>query len=61
MLHFLMKSHCGVKGLIKNDATGEPIKNATVTVEDYKPVTTTRDGEYWKLLLPASRTYQVVI
>ena len=60
MLHFLMKSHCGVKGQVKNDATGEPIENATVTVEEYTPVSTTKDGEYWKLLLPDSGTYKVV-
>jgi len=60
MLHFLLKSHCGIKGFIIDDATGTAIKNASVSVEDYKPVTSSKDGEYWKILLPGNRRYRVV-
>ena len=60
MLHFLLKSHCGIKGFIIDDATSTAIKNASVSVEDYKPVTSSKDGEYWKILLPGNRRYRVV-
>lgn len=57
MLNFLMQVHAGVKGIVRNKE-GEPIEKAMVTVEKMKPVKTTRNGEYWKLILPGN--YSVV-
>ena len=57
MLNFLLQVHAGVKGLVRNEED-EPVVNARVAVGRLKPVKTTSNGEYWKLILPGN--YSVV-
>ena len=38
------------------DEEGEPIVRALVELEDLKAVTTTRSGEFWKLVMPGNYT-----
>jgi len=58
MLNFLLQVHAGVKGIVRNEE-GEPIEKAMVAVGKMKPVKTSRNGEYWKLILPGN--YSVVV
>ena len=57
MLNFLLQVHAGVKGIVRNEEE-EPIEKAMVAVGNMKPVKTTSNGEYWKLILPGK--YSVV-
>ena len=57
MLNFLLQVHAGVKGIVRNEEE-EPLVKATVAVGKMKPVKTTNNGEYWKLILPGN--YSVV-
>ena len=57
MLNFLMQVHAGLKGIVRNQ-DGEPMEKARVAVGKTKPVKTTSNGEFWKLVLPG--TYSVV-
>merc|ERR1719369_2483197 len=59
MLQLMEATHMGVTGLIK-DQTGAPVESAIVQVRGIKHnVTTTRRGEYWRLLTPG--TYTLVV
>ena len=57
ILNFLLQVHAGVKGIVRNEEE-EPLVKATVAVGKMKPVKTTNNGEYWKLILPGN--YSVV-
>lgn len=50
-----MEAHAGVKGLVL-DERKKPIMNAVVQVDDFNPVKTSREGEFWKLLRPGNYT-----
>lgn len=61
LLNYIWQSHIGVKGLVIDSASGEPIPQAIVWVKNLTgetptpimhPVTTTDLGEYWRLLTP---------
>ena len=55
----MQQVHSGVKGLVK-DVNGRPVSKAAIKVTgNEKSVTTTTDGEYWRLLLPGSYTMSV--
>lgn len=57
MLNFLLQVHTGLKGIVRNEEE-EPVVMALVAVGKTKPVKTTSNGEYWKLILPGN--YSVV-
>ena len=57
MLNFLMQVHVGLKGIVRSQ-DGESIEKARVAVGNMKPVRTTSNGEFWKLVLPGN--YSVV-
>lgn len=66
LINFLWQAHIGIKGLVTDSLSGEPIADADVevtNVTDGKPklirhnVLTGENGEYWRLLIPG--TYDV--
>ncbi|KAL0114982.1 hypothetical protein PUN28_010506 [Cardiocondyla obscurior] len=57
LIKYLEQVHIGIKGFVR-DKDGKPIRRANVIVEGINHnVTTTSNGEYWRLLLPG--TYSV--
>lgn len=57
LIKYLEQVHIGIKGFV-GSTDGKPIKRANVIVEGINHnVTTTTNGEYWRLLLPG--TYSV--
>merc|ERR1711862_1077723 len=55
ILTFLEMAHMGIKGIVTNRTTGKPIQGAQIHVQGIKhPVSTTKSGEYWKLLMPGT-------
>ena len=54
MLHFVMKAHQGIKGFVVNEK-GEGLSGASIKIKgNDKLVTTSKEGEYWKLLVPGN-------
>ncbi|UYV74440.1 CPE [Cordylochernes scorpioides] len=67
LLHYMWQSHIGIKGLVHEAGTKLPLEGAVVKVvnitgDKLRPinhdVTTTAQGEYWRLLTPGQ--YRVV-
>jgi len=60
LIQYLRAVHWGVKGMVTDKETGEPIWRARLSVQgiDFN-VTTTSQGEYWRLLLPGTYTLKV--
>lgn len=57
LLSYIEAVHWGVKGLVA-DENGSPIKDAVIMVTGINHnVSTTANGEYWRLLLPD--TYEI--
>ncbi|VDK75166.1 unnamed protein product [Onchocerca ochengi] len=59
LIDFIKKVHIGIKGIVTNKITGEPIsgaviwiKNSTETTPIKHPVTSSETGEYFRLLTP---------
>ncbi|XP_025409980.1 carboxypeptidase D-like isoform X2 [Sipha flava] len=53
LLIWMQQSHRGIKGIIMSKSTGKPIPNATISILDRQnQFNTTKNGEYWKILLP---------
>lgn len=53
LLIWMQQAHRGIKGIVKDRLTGRPIENATLSILDRKTIfNTTRNGEFWKILLP---------
>lgn len=59
ILNFLASTHRGVRGLVVDQVTKEPISHATIIVDGIsKNITSTDRGEYWRLLVPGTYTLQ---
>jgi len=59
MMRFMEATHIGVKGLVKDEA-GDPVPDAVVVVQGIEHnITTTSQGEYWRLLAPG--TYTLIV
>jgi len=59
LLKYMESAHIGIAGFIV-DANGQPISNATVTIEgNTHEVRGTAAGEYWRLLAPG--TYKIIV
>ena len=59
LIAYMQQVHSGVKGLVKR-LNGHPVPKAAIKVTgNEKSVTTTTDGEYWRLLLPGNYTMSV--
>ncbi|XP_012216053.2 carboxypeptidase D-like [Linepithema humile] len=57
LIKYLEQAHIGIKGFVR-DKDGNPIQSANIVVEGINHnITSTADGEYWRLLLPG--TYSV--
>lgn len=53
LLTWMQQAHRGIKGIVMDRLTGRPIENATLSILDRKNTfNTTKNGEYWKILLP---------
>lgn len=58
LIKYLEQAHIGIKGFVRNRDNGNPIERANIVIEGINHnVTTTADGEYWRLLLPG--TYSI--
>ena len=59
LLALIAEVHRGLAGFVTDNITGQPIANASIDIIGRNhSVTTTRDGEYWRLLSPGA--YSVV-
>ncbi|OZC12622.1 hypothetical protein X798_00253 [Onchocerca flexuosa] len=58
LLAFMEYAHRGIKGFVF-DQKGYPVKNAILSINQGKNITTTDEGEFWRILLPG--TYTVLI
>lgn len=60
LLTWTQQAHRGIKGIVKDRLTGRPIENATLSVLDRQTIfNTTKNGEFWKILLPG--VYQLYV
>lgn len=51
----VLQVHQGVKGYVRDEATGAGIENATISVAGINhPVTAAAFGDFWRLLVPGS-------
>ncbi|XP_029111423.1 carboxypeptidase D isoform X3 [Scleropages formosus] len=57
LLEFIHQVHRGVKGMVMDSKDGTGIPNATISIKEVNhTVTTSKDGEYWRLLVPKTYT-----
>lgn len=60
LIKYLKAVHMGIKGLVTDGVTGEPVPHAKLSVRGINyNVSTTMTGEYWRLLLPGTYTVRV--
>jgi carboxypeptidase D len=53
LLNFIKEVHTGIKGVVVDSITKDPVEKAAVVVEGINHgVVTTKRGEYWRILLP---------
>ncbi|KAJ1071639.1 hypothetical protein K5549_001931 [Capra hircus] len=58
LIQFMKQVHQGVKGFVLDATDGRGILNATISVAEINhPVTTYKNGDYWRLLVPG--TYKI--
>lgn len=59
LISYLKQASLGFKGVVRHQISEEPLAGAIVHVSGLlRDVTTTDDGEYWRLLLPGTYTVQ---
>lgn len=59
LIKYMLETHKGIFGTVV-DQNGRPVVNASIKIKDIDhDIYTTRDGEYWRLLLPGE--YQVTV
>ncbi|CAL4139481.1 unnamed protein product, partial [Meganyctiphanes norvegica] len=57
LLAFMEHTHMGAKGVVSDAVSGDTLEGVSVSVQDINyNVTTSRRGEYWRLLLPGTYT-----
>lgn len=60
LLSYLESVHMGIKGLVTDQQSGQSIPKAIISVQGIgHNITTSVDGEYWRLLLPGNYTLGV--
>jgi carboxypeptidase D len=61
MLSYMEAVHHGVRGVVRDAASGQGVQEAVVVVDEIAHnVTTTNRGEYWRLLTPGNYTIRAV-
>jgi len=67
LIAYMKQSHLGIKGIVRNGRTGEPVVGASIKVKNVTngvnklithDVVSVKNGEYWRLLTPGS--YEVL-
>lgn len=59
LIAYIKQVHNGVVGFVL-DSDSKPVEGAVINVGDRQhPVTTAKDGDYWRLLVPGNYTIQV--
>uniref|UniRef100_A0A1I8EBH6 Zinc carboxypeptidase n=1 Tax=Wuchereria bancrofti TaxID=6293 RepID=A0A1I8EBH6_WUCBA len=58
LLAYMEYVHRGIKGFVL-DQRGHPVKNAVLSINQGKNITTTDEGEFWRILLPGRYTVLV--
>ena len=59
MMKYMEASHWGMKGVVRDDS-GAPVNKAVIRVQGINHnITTTEQGEYWRLLIPGTYTVSV--
>ncbi|GMT28354.1 hypothetical protein PFISCL1PPCAC_19651 [Pristionchus fissidentatus] len=59
LLSFIALGMGGVRGIVR-DSNGQPVANATILVDQGKPIYSTPQGEYWRILPPGDHTVTIV-
>nr|CAB3233370.1 carboxypeptidase E [Phallusia mammillata] len=60
LMNYALQATCGVKGFVRDSATGEGIPRAVVMLKDvHHAVWTAEHGDYWRLLAPG--TYHIMV
>ncbi|XP_075678556.1 carboxypeptidase D-like [Dermatophagoides pteronyssinus] len=61
LLKFIETAHWGIKGLILDESTQQPIKSAIISIDNINGhnITSSLNGEYWRILLPG--IYQITV
>ncbi|XP_011256547.2 carboxypeptidase D [Camponotus floridanus] len=55
LIKYLEQAHIGIKGFVRSTDNDNPIERANIVIKGINHnITTTTDGEYWRLLLPGN-------
>jgi len=60
LLQYMESVHSGIKGEVIDADTGNYVQNARIKIRgNGKVIRTTRDGEFWRLLVPGEHVLSV--